>query len=931
MIATVGAQKLRHGNIVLIFALVLLSPLPFVSPFSYNIQPVQAEIFYSPQIPGNYKSSNHVLGNAEPAAENTSSIIIKTFTIKSNNSNNNVAYAKAGDRLTLILVINDTIKNHTVNILNGTNYTTILDGAPSDQSFINDSLEIILIVSNNTFESYATFNITVTNSKGDIRNITQTDLTSNIFVDTIPPTITLDEPADYTIVQNDSNLVPNATANDGDPNYSGNYILISNATVNTTILGSVYNYTYTAYDDDAGNPGASATRIVRIVKATPINVTSLSIASDSGNNYANAGKTITVTLATDSTDLDRFDGTLLDRPLINNTNGGSVTFTATILSGDDGNATFSITLRNSSGGRISLTNDNITDSSYVIIDTTPPRITLNGANDTLVYTNSTFVDQNATASDASYATGSIQVPGNVTVNTAISGTYTLFYTAPNDLAGNVGPTIIRNIIVQDASPINITRFTITSNNNNSSYAKTNDTLILTLVINDTIASYTASFFNRTLDPGNPSTSELNLTVTVPSDAIESYATFNIIITNNDGVNRIITNDDLTSENIFVDTIGPRIFLIGSKNYNIGQGAIVSSIPNVTIIDEDPSYAGNFTIITNGTLDTSINDLVILYTYTASQDGAGNPGSSVNRTVMRINTESSSSNTAPTLGKTSSGAQLVTKGFEYNGLAVNVSRYHTEFPLIETNVGDINTIKVKVYDSVGPAGIKRVEFALGVPDVGLYHESEAFVEVWMQRDNITVQEIIIKDKLNLLENSDVSSTISQISCSKDEQQCLLVEMKYSYREAPIYNTVSVKPVDWDNNAHQFYFNDGIHVNGNSINIPKEIDISASHTTSISHTGETLHLVQINRAEHLWIDQYGYQWIIIGNTVRQITALEYLVPDDNTYGTLHGPDRNHPDFASIIYAEQKKAQETLAGILGHGTIMKPLPESGLNDIL
>ena len=83
-------------------------------------------------------------------------------------------------------------------------------------------------------------------------------------------------------------------------------------------------------------------------------------------------------------------------------------------------------------------------------------------------------------------------------------------------------------------------------------------------------------------------------------------------------------------------------------------------------------------------------------------------------------------------------------------------------------------------------------------------------------------------------------------------------------------------------------------------PKEITISASHAADTTHAGETLHLVQIDRAEHLWVDQYGYQWMIIGNTVRQITVPEYLVPNDNTYGTLHGPDRNHPEFASSVYA-------------------------------
>ena len=94
--------------------------------------------------------------------------------------------------------------------------------------------------------------------------------------------------------------------------------------MDTAILGAIYEYTYTADDDNAGNPGASTTRIIRIVDANPINVTSLSIASSSGNNYANAGKIITVTLATDGSDFGNITGTLLGRAVVNDTNGGSV-------------------------------------------------------------------------------------------------------------------------------------------------------------------------------------------------------------------------------------------------------------------------------------------------------------------------------------------------------------------------------------------------------------------------------------------------------------------------------------------------------------------------------------------------------------------------------------------------------------------------------
>ena len=200
-------------------------------------------------------------------------------------------------------------------------------------------------------------------------------------------------------------------------------------------------------------------------------------------------------------------------------------------------------------------------------------------------------------------------------------------------------------------------------------------------------------------------------------AIEEHVTFVITVKSNDGAQRKVTQKDLSvNDTIFVDTVAPRIYLIGAKNHAVLINSTNPFIPGAVVVDGDPDHPRNHSITTNGTLNTFIINSVIIYTYTAEPDGAGNLGSSVTRTVIvkdKIPTKSSSSNSAPTLGKTSFGAQLVTNGFEYNGLAVNVGRYHTEFPLIGTNVGDINTIRMKIYDSAGPAGIKRVEFALGV--------------------------------------------------------------------------------------------------------------------------------------------------------------------------------------------------------------------------
>ena len=50
--------------------------------------------------------------------------------------------------------------------------------------------------------------------------------------------------------------IPNVTVSDGDPNYLGGFTLVKNATVDTTIPGSIYIYTYTAnmrFQMDPGN------------------------------------------------------------------------------------------------------------------------------------------------------------------------------------------------------------------------------------------------------------------------------------------------------------------------------------------------------------------------------------------------------------------------------------------------------------------------------------------------------------------------------------------------------------------------------------------------------------------------------------------------------------------------------------------------------
>ena len=474
--------------------------------------------------------------------------------------------------------------------------------------------------------------------------MTSPDTVTTYLSSTIPPSLTLiSGPANYSIVNGSANpTIRNVTAHDGDPNYSGNYTLITpNGIVNADINGSVYNYTYTADTDTAGNPGASVSRIITIVDALPIGVTSLSITSNSGNNFANADKIITLQLQTDSDDLHDITGTLLGREFSSTTSGGGATFTTTVLSGDtNGNVTFSIEALNSSDGRVAISESDITDGSFVTIDTVLPVITLNGENNTIVAVGVDYTDPSATVADQdnpSYAGTITARPA--TLDTSSAGNKTITYTAPADAAGNVPVPKIRIVSVEDAPPIDITLFSITSDNSNNSYAKAGDTLSIQSSINYTIASYTATIFGIEQSESNQNSNGFLISQQVPSNlTIEEYATFSITIIDEKGLPNIITeNTQITSSqlppnNVFIDTISPTVTL-STQRISISENGDVPDI-TATIKEGDPNY-GEKTITINGSTildDTSIPE-VYPFTYAAPDDNAGNPGQSVTINVI----------------------------------------------------------------------------------------------------------------------------------------------------------------------------------------------------------------------------------------------------------------------------------------------------------
>ena len=133
---------------------------------------------------------------------------------------------------------------------------------------------------------------------------------------------------------------------------------------------------------------------------------------------------------------------------------------------------------------------------------------------------------------------------------------------------------------------------------------------------------------------NVSGTSASASVTVPENHPTNNATFNIAARDAQGNTLYVTEANLTSNNIFIDTAKPVITLNGNANTTIERYDTYTDA-GATITDEDPKYNG--TVSSNA---SSINtDTIGSYfiEYHAPADLAGNVPASIVRTVNIVDT------------------------------------------------------------------------------------------------------------------------------------------------------------------------------------------------------------------------------------------------------------------------------------------------------
>jgi len=173
-------------------------------------------------------------------------------------------------------------------------------------------------------------------------------------------------------------------------------------------------------------------------------------------------------------------------------------------------------------------------------------------------------------------------------------------------------------------------------------------------------------------------------------------------------------------------------------------------------------------------------------------------------------------TAPWLGTDDQGILRVEGGITINGVTKDGGYYYTEYPMINTNIGDENYIVLKFWENQGPTNIEMIQLA-SVKEVGTsFGESQWMIEVWLDdfKDdmyNPKIGTIKIIDHDGLLSNVYADVWLSQCRYdSVDPLDCMGIGIGFTNDKVPDSPVLVSEARDYSRNVVQNFFNDGLNV-------------------------------------------------------------------------------------------------------------------------
>ena len=389
-----------------------------------------------------------------------------------------------------------------------------------------------------------------------------------------------------------------------------------------------------AQPDPAGNVPETATRTVSVTDTKIPYLEMLNITSDNANNTrATINDILTITLETNET-LAGANITALNGTFQMITENDTVTVNIPVtVNHSTGNVTFNITARDAQNNTLYVTDANLT-SGYVFVDTIKPNLTINGNDVIIVELYSEYVENGASVTDEDPAYNNTITSNTSAVNSRIPGTYLIEYMAQPDPAGNIPETATRTVSVTDTKMPYHEMLNITSDNANNTRATINDILTITLETNETLAGANITALNGTFQMITENDT-VTINLPVPANHPTGNATFNITARDAQNHTLYVTDANLTSGYVFVDTIKPNLTINGNETIIVElYSEYVENGANVT--DEDPAY--NYTITSNTSAVNSRIPGTYLIEYMAQPDPAGNVPETATRTVSVTDTK-----------------------------------------------------------------------------------------------------------------------------------------------------------------------------------------------------------------------------------------------------------------------------------------------------
>ena len=370
-------------------------------------------------------------------------------------------------------------------------------------------------------------------------------------------------------------------------------------------------------------------------------VQTLSVTSNNTDpEFAMAGDTITVTLQV-SEQIENSTLQILNDSITMIVNNDTASATVTVLENStNGPVEFNITAYDETGNVFNVTSENITENN-VVIDTINPSLAnltiySNNANTSLatvnnilnitITANETLKAANITILDSTYVMNVSGVVANASVTVSqdsdegeVSFNITAFDLAGNSFATNQTQLNSSNVIIDHSIP-GVEDLNVASNNSNPKVAMAGDAITVTLQVSEQIGNSTLQILNNDIVMTiNDDTA--SATITVLENSTNGPVEFNITAYDKTGNVFNVTQDDITGNNVVIDTNNPSLvdLAIYSNNTNISLATINNNL-SITITANETLKNANITIL-GSTYVMNVSGVVANANVTVDQNSA----------------------------------------------------------------------------------------------------------------------------------------------------------------------------------------------------------------------------------------------------------------------------------------------------------------------